>query len=219
MKEPATTSDYPIPIGFEPVSISVGDVSGEGAPDIAVACQAVESKDNSYRVYLLLSTSPGVYTNTNGTNLSLQVCKQPTSIAITDTDSNGKGDLVISCTGDDKLQIVQNMGFPNILTYDVPTDPMPRNLNLTDINGDGILDIIVPSQSSNTVDFFLNNQGMGFQDATKISKSLMTLMGTCTSPYLTTTLDVDGDGRNDIGVAGLGTAGKGCISVFFNQSM
>jgi hypothetical protein len=205
----------PFKIGNEPVSVAIGDITGDGNPDIAVACQLDEPLGSGmYRTYAVLSTGPGVFIDTSGTNLSLPICKQPTSVQIIDTDNNGKGDLVVSYTGEDKLRIILNMGFPNIAQYDIPTDPMPRNMILSDLNGDGLLDIAVPSQGGNKIDFLLNSPSSGFMGSKLTSQAV-----TCPQPYVVTSFDVDGDGKNDIGVAGLGTAGTGCLSVLFNQSI
>jgi hypothetical protein len=139
----------------------------------------------------------------------------PTSVAVSDLDNNGFDDLIVSCTGANKIHVVKNNGFPNVAEFDLPTEMAPRNMSLTDVNGDGINDLVVPCKGSNTVDFFLNKQGAGLEGVTYFSKST----SPCQSPYQTQILDVDGDGKSDVGVAGLGSGTQGCISVLFNQSM
>lgn len=78
----------------------------------------------------------------------------------------------------------------------------------TDLNGDGFPDIVVPCESGNSINIFANRQGAGFEGLTPVKKSAQ-----CPSPYQVMQMDVDLDGRTDIGVVG-----NGCIAGMFNQS-
>lgn len=196
-------------VGNEPVGLAIGDFNQDNQADIAVANQApVTGKPNNYTVSLLFNQGAGIYLDSGTSELQIPVGKQPTSVAITDTDSNGIPDLVVSCTGADKLTIFKNFGGLNVMPYDISTDSQPRNIVINDMNGDAIPDIIVPCSGNDKVNFFLNNRGMGFESAKLISQS-----AGCAMPNQVAILDVDNDGRSDIGVGG-----NGCISGLFNQS-
>ena len=75
------------------------------------------------------------------------------------------------------------------------------------------LSLACAAQGADKVNIFLNKQGMGFEGATAISQ------GTCPMPFIVEALDVDNDGRADLGVAGLGSGTQGCLSILFNQTM
>jgi hypothetical protein len=85
----------------------------------------------------------------------------------------------------------------------------PRDIALTDLNGDGYADLIVPCENSDSINFFLNKQGMGFEGVTPLKK-----MAQCSKPYQILVYDLDLDSKADVG-----TVGNQCIGGLFNQSM
>lgn len=195
-------------VGAEPVGLAIADFNQDNLADIAVANQASSGGANPYAVSMLFNQGAGAYLDKGTSELQIPVCTQPTSVAITDTDGNGIPDLVVSCTGANKLRIFKNFGGLNVMPYDIATDSQPRNIVINDLNGDAIPDIIVPCAGNDKVDFFLNNRGMGFENAKLISQD-----AGCPMPNQVAILDVDNDGRADIGIGG-----NGCISGLFNQS-
>lgn len=197
-------------VGNQPVGLAIGDFDQKNMADIAVANQAeVTGQPGNYVVSMLFNQGNGVFDDSSsGGAFSIPVGAMPTSVAISDTDGNGIPDLVVSCTGANKLTVFKNFGGLNVMPYDIPTDLQPRNLVISDMNGDGIGDIIVPCQGANKVNFFINKKGTGFETSTAISQT-----SSCAMPSQLAVLDVDNDGRNDIGVGG-----PGCIAGLFNQS-
>lgn len=205
----------PFTTAITPNSIAVGDINSDGQPDIAVANAGDEpAGSGKYKVTIFLNVGAGQFASTPTTRYSLVLtgCPQPTSIAATDEDGNGKLDLVLTCPPANKVHVVRNQGFPNYAEYQLVTDAGPRNLILTDLNGDGISDIIVPAQDANKLNIFLNKQGSGFEGVQRISQS-----SGCNRPFAPMMFDIDNDKRTDIGLAGDGIT-AGCVSIFLNQS-
>lgn len=66
----------------------------------------------------------------------------------------------------------------------------------------------MPAENGNSVNFFLNKQGTGFEGLTPLKKAAQ-----CSKPYQIIFLDVDIDGKADVGIVG-----DQCIAGFFNQS-
>lgn len=185
------------------------DFNTDGRPDIAVANRApMIFGGNDYRVSLFFNQGAGVFIDRGTGALLLPVCKQPTNVLLADVNNNGLDDLIVSCTGEDKLQIWDNSGDLNVRDYPLPTDGSPRNISLMDLNGDGFPDLVVPCESGNSINIFANRQGAGFEGLTPLKKSAQ-----CSSPYQVMQIDLDMDGKADIGVVG-----NGCIAGLFNQS-
>lgn len=206
-----TVKQNRLDVGVEPVGLAVGDFNSDGLPDIAVANRGTEAgRPNDYRVTIMFNQGKGVFSSSGTASLGLPVCKEPTSVIVKDVNGNGKDDLLVSCTGEDKVQIWMNNGGLNIAEVNVSTDARPRAISLADLNGDGFDDLIVPCENANSVNFFLNQGGNGFMGATAVKTST----SPCSSPFQIALVDVDGDGKRDIGVAG-----SQCIQGLFNQSM
>ncbi|MBL9006630.1 MAG: VCBS repeat-containing protein [Myxococcales bacterium] len=206
-----TVRQNALDVGVEPVGLAIGDFNTDGLPDIAVANRGTEAgKPNDYRVTVMFNQGKGVFSSRGTAALGLPVCKEPTSVLVKDVNGNGKDDLLVSCTGENKVQIWMNMGGLNIAEVDLITDARPRALALADLNGDGFDDLIVPCDTANNVHFFLNQRGAGFEGATPIKRST----SPCNGPFQVALVDVDGDGKSDIGAAG-----NQCIAGLFNQSM
>lgn len=196
--------------GVEPVGLALGDFNVDGKPDIAVANRGPEpAGSNNYRVNLIFNQGDGTFTDRGTGALALPVCKEPTSVLVADINNNGIDDLLVSCSGEDKIQVWDNSGGLNVRDYTLPTDMRPRGISLADLNGDGYSDLIVPCENSDSVNFFLNKQGAGFEGLTPLKKAAQ-----CAKPYQIMFLDVDIDGKADVGVVG-----NQCIAGFFNQSM
>lgn len=205
-----------IDVGVEPVSVAIGLIGKVGTgndelPDLLIANQA----SDNVNAFINQGVAGGLFQDSSGGGkYTLGVCAKPTSVKVFDTDGNGNDDLIIACTNENTIRIVKFNPFPNPSQFDLTTESMPRNMQLTDVNGDGFADLIVPAQGANKLNIFLNKTGTGFEGATYTSHST-----SCAMPYQTQILDVDGDGKADLGVAGLGTAGVGCLSIMFNQAM
>ncbi len=205
-----TRQATPVDVGVEPVGLAIGDFNVDRQPDIAVANRGADINGSlDYRVHLLFNQGKGAFKDGGSASLAIPVCKEPTSVLVSDVNGNGIDDLLVSCSGDDKIQVFDNSGGLNVRDYTLTTDGRPRSLALTDLNGDGYGDLIVPCETGNSVNFFLNKQGMGFEGLTALKKSAQ-----CMGPYQIMFLDVDIDGKADVGVVG-----NQCIAGFFNQSM
>ena len=177
-------------------ALAVGDLNGDGRPDLAVAYQY----NNNLNILLgngdgSFATGYGVGSgNTGGSGFA-----GPDSIAIGDFNSDGFLDLA-QVSGDNSiLRVYLNNGdatFQNEVEY--TTGSTPRAVTAGDANGDGFADLVVTNANSSTVSVFLNNGDGTF--------GAQTTFATGTSPQGVAIADIDADGLVDLMVMNTGSS-------------
>jgi uncharacterized protein (TIGR03437 family) len=171
---------------YQFVSLSAGDVNGDGKPDIVVG---IASVGISAAGSLLFFAGNGDGTFQNGTAISSALA--PLSIALADLNGDGKLDLVVLDEDQYAYPFVSvalgagNGSFGAPATYPASGS---SGLAVGDVNGDGVPDIVTSGVSI----LFGNGKGAFPTRADYLSQA-------ATGIVLT---DLDGDGRIDI-VAGV----------------
>ncbi|MHB1935102.1 MAG: FG-GAP-like repeat-containing protein [Acidobacteriaceae bacterium] len=138
-------------VGKQPYQVAIGDVNGDGYPDLAVANYSANS------VTVLFGSKVGTFTVQP---TALATCANPYGVAIGDFKHNGFPSIAVTCysaaaTG---LEVFPNNGNG---TFGAPfmtaTNTHPSSLVVGDFNRDGKLDIVVGNTSANNISFFAGN--------------------------------------------------------------
>lgn len=185
----ATKSD--LGTASTPYFVSVGDLTNDGKPDLAVACAG----GGVVSVFRSTSTSGSV---SFAAKSDFTVGTSPRCVLIQDLNSDGKQDLAVANAGSNSVSLLRNttssglVGFSSIVTT-LNTGMSPYTLSLADITGDGKLDIVATTTSDNEVTVLANTTTSStFSFDTGIDFAVGD------SPIGLSTADMDGDGKTDI---------------------
>jgi hypothetical protein len=195
--------------GYGYTKVSAIDLDGDGDTDPILVCTYANFfsilKNNSTIGSISLSYSASSkYT----TGIS------PVNLASGDLDGDGKQDIVIVNSGDNTLSIFKNNSTTDTIKLlskvDLITGTSPAIAVVSDIDNDGKPDIICTNSSSNTISIFKNTTTASVLSfASKIDYSVGK------SPNGLLTLDIDGDGNQEVAVANVNDF---TISIFKNNS-
>ncbi|MGC1871573.1 MAG: FG-GAP-like repeat-containing protein [Acidobacteriaceae bacterium] len=149
-------------VGRLPYQVAIGDLNGDGIPDLAVTNYG----DNT--VSILYGQSGGGFVG----GQTLATCTNPYGVAIGDTRHSGQNDIAVTCFHTDQLEVFLNNSMmpyqppPAQASFQSPemysTDSNPTSLVMGDFNRDGNLDIVTGNSTANDVSFFAGNGSGAF---------------------------------------------------------
>jgi len=200
-----------LPAGIGPQTVAIGDLDGDGKPDIAV----VNSLSSTVSLYRNLS-APGSLSFAPRSDM-VTGSDYPFSVSLADIDGDGKADLAISnenlykvspatiscflfhnnsSPGNMSFSLAQNLGTGDVFS-----------LCVGDLNGDGRPDIALP-RSYNGLSLYPNTSIPG----TISFGNVANYAGP--APFMAAIGDLDGDGLPDVAASNVTAYG---FSVWMNQ--
>ncbi len=192
-------------IGNGVFGVAAADLTGDGAPDLAVGWSSADSTD--YHVTVLQNNGNGVFTP--GTTLDVTTSDgfAPfwTSVAAADFDGDGHIDLAATSGGTLHLVVFRNLGNLSFSPTTYEAGGGPTRLLAADTNADGRPDLVEAAQGDSFAGHvvLLRNLGGGsFGQPVRVDAG--------PQPYGVALADMNGDRRLDLIAANRGS-GTGSI--------
>ena len=185
-------------VGASPISVAIGDLNGDGNPDLAVA------NHGSTTVSILLGDGSGSFSAAT----SFAVGSNPGSVAIGDFNGDGKPDLAVANSASNNVSILLGDGagsFSAATNFAAGSGPL--SVAIGDLNGDGKPDLAVANHPSSNVSLLLGDGTGAFGPATSFPAG--------TNPGSVAIGDLNGDGKPDLAVA---NATSNDVSILINTN-
>jgi hypothetical protein len=147
-------------VGTGPVALKTGDFDGDGLLDIATA----NSGGNNVSV-LRNTSSVSTISFAARVDLALAASYQPGDIDVSDLNSDGKTDIVVTDNGTNKLSVFSNMSTAGAISFsprmDVTAGTGAYYLIIGDVDGDARPDVAVTNFTASSISVFLNTSPSG----------------------------------------------------------
>lgn len=175
---------------------AVGDVDGDGRPDLAVA----KGYGTGIDIVRNASDSTGIAFETRvpiATTIEFS-----SAVAMADLDGDGRGELIIGDSRSDTLTVMPGTSSPGSISFGTALSLgrglRPQSIQAQDLNGDGLPELVVNNPMSVTV--FHNRSTAGSLDMEQLDN-----YGAGKKLWIVSLDDHDGDGQLDF----LATDGDG----------
>jgi hypothetical protein len=193
--------------GNLPYSVAIGDLNGDGKPDLAIV-----NGDGPASAVSILTNTGSAGTISFASKVSFNTGLSSVAVAIGDLDGDGRADLAVANNNSTTVSVLRNISsgstisFASKLDYTVGLGPF--SVAIADLNGDTKPDLAVANSGSNTVSIMRNTGSIGaINFAAKVDAN------TGLIPYSVAIGDLDKDGKPDLAVASYNSS---AISVFRN---
>ena len=183
-----------------PTSVAIGDLDGDGKPDIAVT----NSYSNTVSVLKNKTTTGGFTSSSFAAAVDFTTGLGPTGVVIADIDGDGKPDLAVANFAAKTISILRNTtttGTINTSSFaakvDFTADTGPYSISNGDVNNDNKTDLLVANQGSNTISIFTNTATSGSITTGSLAAKV-DIPSNGESPYFISVGNIDGDTKPDI---------------------
>jgi hypothetical protein len=175
-----------------PVGVATGLTGPGGIPFVVTA----DYGSNSLSIFPIVAGKMGK-------RIDIPVDQGPTQVAIGNLIGNGSNQIAVVCLPSSKIDILSfdtksegtDLASVSVVqTISMPPGSAPADLRITDLNNDGLMDLIVADFSNNSIDIYLQQK-----NGSLLPQSVLKTSGD--HPNGLTVADLDGSGNKEIIVA------------------
>ena len=204
-------------IGASPYAAAIGDINGDGKPDLIVA------NTGGYASVFINETSPGASTLTFSSRYDFSTYGGPWFVQLADINGDGKPDIVTASTAG-YSSVLLNTTTPGSTTPSFSsysqfrTGNYSTHVSIGDLNLDGKPDFAVPNDNSgsdslsNSISVLLNTTATGAATASFATERTYKVG---TNPTNVIIADINGDGKPDMIV---NNSGNSTVSILMNTT-
>ena len=146
----------PFPCGDSPFNFAIGDVNGDGKPDLAIVNSPSSTADRHGKdgLTILLGDGAGGFRMLAGSPFATG--RIPNRVAIGDVNGDGVADIAVSSPDGNNITLflMSSKGVASSST--IAIGGKPKGLAIRDLNGDGKADMVITNNSDNTVTVILS---------------------------------------------------------------
>jgi len=142
----------------QPFAVAIGDLNGDGNPDLAVGHYSGQITDTSGdRMTILLGAGDGTFRRAWS---QLVPGKAPTRVAIGDVNGDKIADAVFENYGNNSVTVVPGSrgDFTTATGWTIAVGRLPTGLAIGDLNGDGKGDIVTCNYDDNDISVLLTKR-------------------------------------------------------------
>ena len=149
----------PLASGAGTASVAVGDLNGDGIPDIVTANRIDDT------VSVFLGNGDGTFQPPKTFAIGPRVWR----VTLADVNNDGRLDILTANKGDNTISVLLGNGDgtfqPQIV---IPAGTRPSDVAVADVNGDGIPDLIFSNYAADTICVLLGNGDGTFRPPTDL---------------------------------------------------
>jgi hypothetical protein len=146
----------PFPCGDSPFNLAIGDVNGDGKPDLAIVNSPSSTADRHGKdgLTILLGDGAGGFRMLAGSPFATG--RIPNRVAIGDVNGDGIGDIAVSSPDGNNVTLFLMSSKGVVSSSTIAIGGKPKGLAIRDLNGDGKADMVITNNSDNTVTVVLS---------------------------------------------------------------
>jgi hypothetical protein len=188
----------PMILAYPPSELALADVNGDRRIDLGV------TDHGSYAIDILLNDGTGNFTAAPGSRFIASDGGTPHThgFALVDVNRDGRHDIVMGNNDDNNIAVLlggAKDGFTRVAGSPFPVGPSPYPFGIADLDGDGFIDLAVPSSGTGPARAtgreltLLRGNGRG-----EFGPAAGSPIPVSANPYFVAVGDVNGDRRPDL---------------------